>query len=107
MNAVAAQQTIFYSVGRIILCSLLAMSKHSLRFWSNPLRRKLQNPMLAVAFLVGSIGMSIAITRASIISSAALITLVINMLRILFAVYILLSIFQIFKMSGKGEDRNI
>jgi hypothetical protein len=107
MNAVAAQQTIFYSVGRIILCFLPTMSKYSLRFWSNPLRRKLQNPMLTVVFLVGSIGISIAIARTGMISSAQLITLVINTLRILFAVYILFSILQMFKTSDKGEDRNI
>jgi hypothetical protein len=83
------------------------MSKHSPRSRSNPLRRKLQNPMLSTAFLVGSIGMSIAIARTGMISLAQLITLVINTLRILFAVYILFSVLQIFKTSGKGEDRNI
>jgi hypothetical protein len=62
--------------------------------------------MLSVAGLVGSVGILIAVARIGMISSAGLITLVINTLRTLLVVYLLFSIVQIFKSSDKGKDRN-
>jgi hypothetical protein len=90
------------------------MSKHSSKFRFSTPHNKLLNLLLPIAGLVcliafgtSAVGGLVAITGTGAISTAALTTLVINTLRILFIAYLLFGIVQIFKASGNGKDRNI
>lgn len=90
------------------------MLKHSLKSWFSTVHSNRQQRILlltGVACLIaigasGAIGMLVAIAGTGVISTAALTTLIINTLRILFVIYLLFSIVQILRASGKGEDRN-
>jgi hypothetical protein len=92
-----------YSVVKIIHMFQTVMSKFSSKYWFNSLK----NPLAATFCLAAVVVSLVVINRTVVISSAALITLLINTLRILFFAYLMYSVVQIFKPSSKGKDKAI
>jgi hypothetical protein len=87
-----------YSVVKIIHIFQTVMSKLSSKYWFNSLR----NPLAATFCLAVVIVSLVVINTIVVIPSVVLITLLINTLRILFFVYLMYSVIQIFKASSKG-----
>ncbi len=92
--------------GENILDLSSVMSKHSLRFRLSALRNKPKNLILWIAGSACLTGSLVLIVSTGMISAAALANLIVNMLRVLFFAYLLFSIVQAFKVSGRGNDRN-
>jgi small-conductance mechanosensitive channel len=86
------------------MCLLPIMLKRSFRSWLSGLPYKLHNPILIIVYLIVSIGiLLIAVAVTGVTPSAELTALVIDTLKILFAIYLVFSVVQVFKSPGKGQ----
>jgi hypothetical protein len=90
-----------YGVVKIIPIFQTVMSKISSQYWFSFLK----NSLIATFCLAAVVVSLVVVNKTVVIPSAALITLLINTLRILFFVYLIYCVVQIFKASSKGKDK--